>query len=265
MSGSAPPQRSPPKFRSVRERQFGERREARLVDRGPVLEGGAGCHHLECRPGEVALAVGAGQERLVGVGVQAVPRGAHRGLIVHGERRGVVGGIAPQCQQRAGARIERHDRPLAPPEGVGRHLLDALRDGESDVPCALLAEQHVSDAVEAEPGGAPGELVVVDALDAVGAEREREVAGDLREKVALGVRPHPLEGVVGRVGSGQHLAVGALDDAARLAEVAHDLARVARVVVEASGGEDLPVTQPHDEAQHHRGQQDAEPADLGVH
>src|SRR5690606_17915207 len=78
-------------------------------------------------------------------------------------------------------------------ERVAGDGLDAAVDGEDDVALGGRVGEEAGQVPELERRGAAGELRVVLALDAGGAEPERVVPGDVGVELALGVDPPVAE------------------------------------------------------------------------
>src|SRR5207302_7420747 len=112
---------------------------------------------------------------------------------------------------------------------------------------------------------APGKLPAVLLLDALASVVQREVAGDVRERAALGVAAQALERVVRRHRLCENRAVGTEDRPAGLTEVTNDGASVAGMPVEVTGPNDLQHVELHEDREEERHQQYAEAAQLPVH
>src|SRR5262249_51885672 len=164
-------------------------------------------------------------------------------------------GDAVQVEGRGGG--EREDLPGAGPEGddgadlarerLVRRLLDPRVERQLDVG-ALLGGQ-VQPLEQRLGAVAAGEVAVVRALDAGLALLDRRVADDVRGEAAQGVAAHedPLPILPGGHADREELAVHADDPATVHALFSFRDERVAAALLEAPGGDDLPVAQEEDE------------------
>src|SRR6266511_311961 len=251
--------------RRLRQLELGQLREVRLGRELPGPERHRSGDDLERRAVWVPLAVRAWQIGLVGVGAQELLVVLCDLRVVARERLRVVAGVGVHGQDAARLRVHHDDGSVLAAERVLRRILELLAGRQHDVADGLLAREHVGDVPDLEQGIAARELVVVRALDAHVPEHERLVARELREEGALRVEPLELELVSRLDRSGDDLAVGCLDLAARLGEVTQLESDVARIVGELVGVVDLQVGQLSDEQQDQDRDPDPHPPDGAVH
>ena len=236
----------------------------------PVLERGGRRHELERRAGREQLVARAREQRLLGIGVELVPRVADDLRVLRGEQVRVVARLGDQGEHVARGRVDRRDRDVA---GFGggrgrRGLLDLGHERGHDRGALLRpAEDQVGERLREEFGGVAGEEVVVALLELAPAEHERVEAGLVR--VQLGVRVAPLEPERARAlaaGREDRRAVRRQDAAAVDLVLGDQLAlRVRGVVRDAVGGEHLDVVDLHERDQEQREQGHPELADLPLH
>ncbi len=158
---------------------------------GARVEGGRGGHHLEGRARRIETRRRVVlKRRVVAAGSLDLPHlvvavRLHHEVRVVRRRRG-------HCDDRAGLRIEHHDRAAAVAELVEREPLDVGAQGEIDVvPVHRLAAEAVQLVLErvGEVRVRAGQVVVERLLEPGRDAALRRVAGHLRREVVLRVVP----------------------------------------------------------------------------
>jgi hypothetical protein len=145
-------------------------------------------------------------------------------------------------------------------------LLQVVAERKHDRPGRLLVERR-RDVAHPQLGVTPDQLVVVRALHPDAPEQERLVPHDLL--VQLTVWVHALEVELGVVPDPlrlrEHHTVGGDDRPSGLVDIGERGARVARVVPEVLGVDDLEIRELSHEDEHHHDHGGADATDGAVH
>ena len=154
-------------------------------------------------PGTYRPLTRSAEERLGGIVAQRVHRRL-RGVRVAGDRRRVERGGGDERKHGAADRVDRHDRAGVSAELGGGEVLEALVDGQRQVPGDGLAlEDVVDDVADRVRIGLPDQDVLEGALDPGAAEAEARVPDDVGEgRIVVGPPAEPVDDL----GAGEELS-----------------------------------------------------------
>ena len=139
--------------------------------------------HLERRPRGEQLVVRAGKQRGLGIGVEALPRGADLLEVLRRQLVRIERGVRDHRQDVTAARVHRHHRARLRAQRGCRHALQARVDRGDDVPALLgPAEHQVGERRHRELRGVARQVGVHGLLQLGAAVDLRVVPGDAREQ-----------------------------------------------------------------------------------